>query len=149
MGLITVETQLLREIVCLLFLVSILERYSFCLCVNNVVKCYLCNLVDNKIRCWFFQCIWVHYGVVCVAVSSLMHMSTGSCRSQCSSYLEPRWEEHCVIFIFSLSGCFQCLCFSYFSASVPLPPFIFLRYHSVTGAQMSLCGGSWLGFRDC
>ena len=67
-----------------------------------------------------FPCIWVHDGGVCLAVS------TGSCRS-CGLYLEPRWEELCAAFAFSLSGFFSAVVlFSFFCFPPTTPPFFFL-----------------------
>ena len=71
-------------------------------------------------------------------------------RSQCSGHLEPHLEKHCVAFAFSLSGCFQLQCFSYFLSSLPLSlPFFFVFLFSL----LSQCDGSldvpmWLGCGD-
>ena len=68
------------------------------------------NLVVNNNEMLIFMCIWVHDGAVCLAVSGLRHTCTGSSRSlwsQCSGYLEPHYEEHCLAFAFPLGGCFQ------------------------------------------
>ena len=39
------------------------------------------HLVNNK-EMLVFLCIWVHDGVVCLAVSGLRHTCSGSCRSR-------------------------------------------------------------------
>ena len=60
------------------------------------------NLVNNK-EMLIFLWLWVHDGVVFLAVSGLSHTCTGSCRSyiwpQCN-YLEPRWKERCAALFF-------------------------------------------------
>ena len=43
--------------------------------------------------------------------------------SQCSSYLEPHWEERCAAFVFSLSGCFSVSAFVIFLLLSHYPPF--------------------------
>ena len=71
-------------------------------------------------------------------------------RSQCRGHLELRWQSF-VRHSFFLAVVLRVSVFLFFSASLPQirPPFFPHCYHSVTGARMSLCGGSWLGCGDC
>ena len=49
------------------------------------------NLVNKK-EMLVFQCIWVHDGAICLAVSGLKQMCTGSCRS-CGLSVVAIWSR--------------------------------------------------------
>ena len=72
---------------------------------------------------------------------------------QRSGYLEPRWEEYCGAFAFSLSHCFSAVVLFSFFCNPPTTSFFLLCLFPlwsqcvVTGCL--LCGGSWLHCGDC
>ena len=84
-----------------------------------------------------------------IAVSSFIPTCTCSHRS-CSLNLTVIWSfsGRVLCGLCFISGCCQRQRFSYFSASLSLPPF-FLTIITVMGAWMAPCWGSWLGCRDC
>ena len=94
------------------------------------------NLISKEIV--VFPCIRVHDGAICLAVSGLMHTCIGSHRScGLSVGATIKWLFSVVVLLLVV------LLPSLY------PPFFSHCYHSVTGARMSLCGGSWLGCGDC
>ena len=73
---------------------------------------------------------------------------------QRSSCLEPRWEERCGDFAFSLSGCFSTLVLLLLFCFPPTTSFFLFFFffhfdHSVTGVPMCLSGCPSVGSHGC